>query len=593
MKLYVFLRTPMRSLLKLLLKRENTLVYPYQLDYRVQMKLLVIIKKHHPLKVSFLFNPKTAKISLLFLLFSSFLVVGQKNAEVLFRIDKQPVYVSEFKQMFEKNLDIVESTNKASVENYVELFINFKLKLKEAYYLKLDTLQSYITELNGYKDQLMAPYLQDTAYVNTLIKDAYHRTKYKLRASHILVRIPTNSPRDTLKAFQKIMDARNRISKGALFSKVAKEISDDKSASSNGGDLGYFSAFKMVYAFEDVAFNTKVGSISMPFRSKFGYHIVKVFDKKLSKGRVKVSHILIDKNSNNAKGLVDSLHAALTNGSNFNDLAKEFSSDKNTAKKGGVLPLFEEGNMIPVFEKQAFELKQINQISKPFQTQYGWHIIKLLQKLPVTSFKELKPALTSKIKSSGLANLSKNAVLTKLKKKYNVYVVSNAIKIFEGNPFRSIPRDSLQQPFLYLGKSLRTQNHFYNYAKRKTYIGLSTLINNYVNEETMSYYKSQIEFEEPTYAASIKEFKEGLLLFELMQRKIWNKSSKDTIGLQTYFYKNKNNYTFKELSKNKGAVINDYQAFLEKEWLQYLRKKYPISLRKRIVKKLVQHYQNK
>jgi len=219
---------------------------------------------------------------------------SQKKQEVLFTVDKEPVSTEEFLKVFNKNRDIVDEENKKTVEEYLELYINYKLKLKQAYQLQLDTVSSYKRELKNYKEQLIVPYLKDSKVTEFLIREAYDRMKNEVNASHILVLVkPKATPNDTLKAYNKILKARAKVVSGTPFEEVAKEYSEDPSAKRNGGNLGYFNTFAMVYPFENAAYKNKVGDVSMPFKTSFGYHIVQVKDKRLSKGEVEVAHIMV------------------------------------------------------------------------------------------------------------------------------------------------------------------------------------------------------------------------------------------------------------------------------------------------------------
>ena len=250
------------------------------------------------------------KILSICILFLSFGVFAQKKSKTLVTINNQKTSVADFKRIYEKNLDAVDNEEAKDVTKNLELYINYKLKVEEAYQLKLDTLPSYKREIETYKNQLSAPYLQDTTFIADLVKDIYYRTKNQIKAKHILIRLPRDAtPKDTLKAYAKINAIRDRILAGENFEKVAKETSEDGSAKDdpatgrkgNGGNLGYFSAFNMVAPFEDAAYNTKIGKTSKPFRTQFGYHIVKVDDIKPSKGEVEAAHILVLDTTNNGK----------------------------------------------------------------------------------------------------------------------------------------------------------------------------------------------------------------------------------------------------------------------------------------------------
>ena len=303
--------------------------------------------------------------------------------------------------------------------------------------------------METYRNQLIAPYLQDTAYLSKLVKDAYYRTKHQIKASHVLVKLSSNAtPKDTLVAYQKILKARAEILSGTSFSKVAKAYSDDTSAKRNGGDLGYFTAFKMLYPFENAAFNTKVGDISMPFRTRFGYHVVKVFDLRLSKGEIEVSHILITGDPVKGKRKIDSLHASLLQGADFQKLASQFSNDTSSSSKGGNLPRFGIGRMLNEFETVAFSLSKEKNLSSPFKTKHGWHIVKLLQTYPVKPFSELKAELTKIVKAKGGARLSDLAVLSRLKKEYDIVINKKALEIFNDPAIRGVAKEKLQAVLL-------------------------------------------------------------------------------------------------------------------------------------------------
>lgn len=517
---------------------------------------------------------------------------GQKKDKTLVTINNEKIKVSEFKRVFEKNLSSIESEEGKDVAKNLDLFINYKLKVKEAYNLKLDTSRSYKREIETYKNQLTAPYLQDKRFLEKLIKDAYDRTKTEIRASHILVRFPSNyKSEDTLAVYNKIMKLRDSIvNHDADFSEIAKKYSEDRSAKTNGGDLGFFGAFKMVYDFEDAAYKTKVGEISMPFKTRFGYHIVKKVAERPSKGEVQVGHILITDKTETGKKKIDTVYDKLVAGESFIDLAKQYSNDINTKNKGGRLSKFGSGRMVKPFETVAFSLENEGDYSKPFQTQFGWHIVQLYRKYPVESFEKIKAGIKTKIKRSGRAKLSDNAVLNKLKKEYKVVEYEDAKEILKRKDIRGIPKDSLQATIISVnGKNIK-QEAFVMYIRNRRNKSISFLFNAFKDYQILEYFKENLVHTEPEYAYSLQEYKDGILLFELMNKKIWDKSSKDTLGLQTYFDKNKSNYSEKDLSKIRGKVISDYQSFLEQNWIQDLKKKNAVKINKRELKKLIKYY---
>ena len=542
------------------------------------------------------------KIILLFVLSVSLSVFSQGKDKTLLIIDGEKTMVSEFKRVYEKNLDAIDNEEAKSVTKNLELYINYKLKVKEAYRIKLDTFPSYIREMETYKNQLSAPYLQDTTFIDKLVKDAYFRTKNEVKAKHILIRMPRDaSPRDTLLAYNKIFKLREKIINGEKFETVAAQFSEDKSAKDdlktgrvgNGGNLGYFSAFRMVYPFEVAAYSTKIGEISMPFKTQFGYHIMQVEDIKESKGEIEAAHILIRDTTSVGKNKIDSIYTKLNNKVQFSVLAKKYSEDPGSKNNGGKLGKFGAGRMVKSFEDAAFSLTKANSYSKPFKTQYGYHIVQLLKIHPIKSFDEMKKGLKERIKKSSRMQLSEKAVVNKLKEEYTITEFEEAKKILDRKNLRAIPKDSLQSTIFSINSKNITQEEFIKYIRNRRHLPVFKLFEMFKEEQIISYYKENLIHTEPEYAYTLKEYEDGLLLFELMQNKIWTKSSKDTLGLKNYFKSNAANYKANDLNEVKGQVINDYQNFLEKNWIAELRKKSKVKVKKSQLKKLIKFYGKK
>jgi peptidyl-prolyl cis-trans isomerase SurA len=541
------------------------------------------------------------KIVLLFVLSVSVSIFAQKKDKKLITIDGEKTTVSEFKRVYEKNLDAIDNEDAKSITKNLELYINYKLKVKEAYAIKLDTLPSYKREMETYKNQLSAPYLQDTTFIDKLVKDAYFRTKNQVKAKHILIRMSKDAnPKDTLIAYNKILKLRERILNGEKFEAVAAESSDDKSAKDdpktgrkgNGGNLGYFSAFNMVYPFEDAAYSTKVGEISMPFKTQFGYHIMQVVDFKESKGQIEAAHILVRDTSAVGEKKIGDIYNKLKAKENFEDLAKEYSEDPGSKGNGGKLGKFGVGRMVKPFSDAAFSLENINDFSKPFKTRFGWHIVKLIKKYPIESFDEMKKALKAKVKKSSRMQLSEKAVVNKLKKEYTIIEFEEAKNILERKDIRAIAKDSLKNTIISINDKKITQETFVKYIRNRRHLPAFKLFEMFKEDQIMKYYKENLIYTEPEYAYTLKEYEDGLLLFELMQNKIWTKSSKDTLGLKNYFKANAANYKTADLKTIKGQVINDYQNFLEKNWIADLKRKSVIKINKRQLKKLIKSYKS-
>ena len=371
---------------------------------------------------------------LLIVLLYTVMLNAQEKEEVLFRIDNEKVYSSEFIRVFQKNKDIVVDYEKKDFDDYFDLFINFKIKLKQAYELKLDTISSYQAELAKYREILITPYLQDSSATEFLIKEAYDRTVTEVDVSHILIRVNTDAnPKDTLIAYNKIVEAREKILNGKSFEEIAKQYSEDPSVQNNAGNLGYFSAFSMVYPFENAAFNTDIGGISNPFRTQFGYHIVEVNDRRTSLGEVQVAHIMVKNNPNDsafAKTKIFDIYNKLKQGDDFAQIAKEHSDDRNSAIKGGVLPQFGTGRMLAPFDEIAFGFENEGDFSEPFKSEYGWHILKLLKKIQVGSFEDQYSQLKERIEKGNRSKYVKKALAENLEANYEISENKNLLESF-------------------------------------------------------------------------------------------------------------------------------------------------------------------
>lgn len=512
-------------------------------------------------------------IFIFFIVSNSF---SQSVNEVLFTINDKAYYTEEFLNVYRENFDIIADKKHPILED-LNLFIDFKLKVTEAENLGLDTLRSFKNELKQYKNQLALPYLKDEQLIEKLVKEAYDRLKYEINVSHILIFLKLDaSPTDTLNAYNKLLEARKLIINGADFSSVAKKYSEDPTVEKNGGDLGFFKGFQMVYSFEDMAYKTALNEVSLPFKTKFGYHIVQVNEKRPSKGAVEVAHILINNNQTNAAQKIDSLYQLiLKNKATFTNLAKDFSDDKLSAAKGGKLNKFGVGEMMDEFANVAFSIENEGEISKPFKTMYGWHIVKLLKKYPVESFEALHDELTQRIKQDERSDLISKSIVNKLLKQYKIIVNEDVLSDLEG----ILPQDNsenLNKTMLKIEDMEIKLASFMVYLQTMSSTSIKNAFNHFMNREILNYYKNHLEFTNQEFAATLKKFKEGLLLFEISQQKVWEKS-KEMDKVEKFYIENKQNkYGNKSLQEIKGKVISDYQHFLEQEFLKELHNKYEV-----------------
>jgi peptidyl-prolyl cis-trans isomerase SurA len=515
---------------------------------------------------------KKQLILVLSVLFS--IQVSAQNDESVIEIDGKKVSKSEFLQIYLKNNN-APKYDQQSLDEYMELFKKFKLKVAEAEALGYDTIPKLKKELEGYRKQLAQPYLIDSSQNSYLVNQAYERMKTEIRASHILIRVEENAlPEDTLRAYNKIMALKKRIEAGEDFGTVAKSKggSDDPSAQRNNGDLGFFTAFQMVYQFEEAAYTTPVGSISHPVRTKFGYHILKIADQRQARGTLKAAHIMItiakdasEEEKISAQKKVDEIYAKLKNGESFATLASEFSDDGQTAEKGGELPLFGTGTttrMVPEFEEAAFALKNDNDISQPVKTDVGFHIIKRLQWTPLRTFAELKKEIQSKVNKDDRAISTQLSFITKMKKSYGFadnyaktskWFVQNIDTNYVKGKWSASKLKSDKVMFT-LADQKFTQKQFAKYLE-KNYRAVRSTDNrtlvekqyaNFQKAEILAYEERQLDSKYPEFKALMKEYHDGILLYEVMTDKVWNKAIKDTAGLRVYFNANNSKFVWGE-----------------------------------------------
>ncbi|HET6244932.1 MAG: peptidylprolyl isomerase [Bacteroidetes bacterium] len=508
-----------------------------------------------------------------FLTCFSLFVIAQEKDPVLMTIGDKKVNFSEFMNVYNKNSNRQIPGDEKSLEEYLELFVNFKLKVKEAESLGLDTTSAFINELAGYRKQLSQPYLTDNAVNDNLLSEAYERHKIEISASHILVNVSeTALPKDTLAAYMKIIKTRERILKGEDFGELAKRVSEDPSAKENSGNLGYFTAMQMVYPFETAAFITAVGEVSMPVRTRFGYHLVKVLDKRTARGQILVAHIMVEnpkegsgQDPEAAKSKIVEIHKKAKSGEDFAQLASQYSDDKSSAKKGGELPWFGTGRMVPEFENASFQLLSKSDISEPFQTRFGWHIVKMVDKKEIPTFEEMKSELKNKISKDSRSQLGRVVLISKIKKEYgfkeNIKNRDELVKYIDSTFFigewKASSAKSLSKPLFTIGQSSFTQKDFVAYldanqSKRPdvtVQVVVILLYNSFVENEIISYEESRLEQKYPEFKALMQEYRDGILLFELTDRMVWSKAVNDTVGLEAFYQENKNNFMWNERVK--------------------------------------------
>ena len=526
---------------------------------------------------------KTAFVIFLLVFFAGSLSAQSKlDKKTLLTIGGEKITVGEFMRVYNKNNTQTNLEEPSTIEDYLELYIDFKLKVKEAEDLKMDTAAAFKKELAGYRKQLAKPYFVDEKVNEDLLKEAYERKLQDVRASHILIMVDQDAtPEDTLAAYNKIVKIRKEIMDGKDFNEAAVEYSDDPSArdveavpgkqrarKGNKGDLGYFTVFNMVYPFETAAYTTPVGEVSQPIRTRYGYHLVYVTAKKPALGVVQVAHIFVGmppnataEDSAQRAEKIQNIYKKIEEGMSFEDAVAQYSEDKGSAKNGGKLTPFSCNRVVPEFVDAIRELDS-GQISQPVQTAYGWHIIKLISRKTPGTFEEEAPRLKERILKDSRSHKSEEAVINRIKKE-------NHFKVYEKNKlalfaaidtsvlYKEFVADSLQgfeKPVMKIGNKTYTQSDLAAYIeenqKKQTNIDkdvyLEKLFQQFVNDKCLAWQDAHLEEDYPEFKALMQEYHDGILLFNLMDKKVWTKAVEDTAGLEKFFDANRDKYMWKE-----------------------------------------------
>ena len=538
-------------------------------------------------------------IAIIFFLYGS--SYAQLDDNILFKVNDSIVYVDEFNRVYSKNFELIDENNQKDFESYLELFINYKLKLAEAYEMGLHNDPKYKSELNKYVKQLQNTYLTDRETEENLLKEAYERTKYELNVSHILIRIDENN-NDTLDVYNKLNSLREPLL-NLPFEEFKNRFQKDEDLIIE--NLGYFSAFKMIYKFENMSYKTQVGEVSRPFQTRFGFHILKVNDKRPSLGEITVGHIMTYKSKPDAFKRISNILDSINSGISFEYLAKKYSDDKNSSFKGGRLNPFSSGqiNSIP-FENAAFGLENKNDISKPIETKYGWHIVKLYDKKSVQKFDEIKYQLLNKLKKSSRYSIISESFYDFLLSRYGLdYENSNLdyfVSILDSSYFKgewSIPEFFDEEKTLikvsnkrlkYLDFAVFLEDN-QRKSKPTSYVKLvSEQYSRFIKSNILEIYKNNLESENLDFKFIIREYREGLLLFNLMQDKIWTVRDSDSSKLKVYFEENKNKYS--SFEDDRGKVIGDFQQLQEEIWINTLKSKHKVTLNKGVIRRLKKKY---
>ncbi len=499
-------------------------------------------------------------------LLALFAFAATPSAQTLFTINNDPVSVDRFLTAYRKNSKAGNSDSQ-DLAVYLDLYIAAQLKIREARTLGLDTLPQFVTELHNLREQILPQYLNDEGAVNSLVAEAFARSQKDINLSHIFIAAQGT---DSAAGFLKSAEAYKRLLAGETFSKVARQYSDDPSVKLNGGDVGFVTAFNLPYALESLIYTTPGNQVSPPHRSKQGYHIFRNAGKRKALGRIKVAQILIAfppggsiADSTLARNTVNAVYQRLLRGEDFAKLALEYSHDIYSATANGQVQEFGIGDYEPVFENAAYGLAKDGDISKPFRSAYGWHIVKRLTRIPVSSIKDEKTltATRSRIMQTDRARTIESAmaknVLAQLPPAHISFEPSalwsyTDSAIAAKNP-QSAAFASSKTGLLQLGKEIILLPTWIAYAKSNApgqdggNIDYASLFwDQFIPHSAMNYYRNHLEDFNPVFKAQMEELKEGNLFFEIMQQQVWAPAQGDSAALLAFYKKNRKNYIWNE-----------------------------------------------
>jgi peptidyl-prolyl cis-trans isomerase SurA len=538
------------------------------------------------------------------LTFISSLFLPLQADQTLMTLGGQPVSTDEFTYIYQKNnINNSADFSKASLESYLELFVNYKLKVREAVDMGMDTLPELAAEYKSYEQQLFDAYLSKQL-MDPLVKKAYERSKFDIGISHIFISSNTEG------AEQRIQSVHSRLKAGESFEKLAAEYSQDENSAALGGKIGYFTALQIGYPqLEDAAYNTEVGDFSIPVQTPIGFHIVKVFDKRQARGRIKVAvikRVIPDQpaQASAVEKLVDSLYQMAISGVDFGDLATRFSEDQKTNLGAGEMDWFGINTYAATFEDAAFALKKDGEISKPFKTETSWYIIKRLMATRELTFEEAEPVIKAKLQKSRQYAVAMESFHQQLKQSYRFKEYEDQADDFKlaiedyvnRYPFKFQEVDHPKPILSVNGKDFNTNEMgaVLNRVASKVVgkVGADRVAGLYeeaVKQVLIDKLREDLPTQSREYGALLEEYKNGVLIFDLTRSKVWNRAVSDSIGLAEFFAQNRDKYKWnkralglkfisddasaiqkiKGLSKaNSKASIEDWKKILQEQGLE-------------------------
>lgn len=530
---------------------------------------------------------------------------------VLITLGNKSFTTDDFFQSYTKNQLSADSVQRTDIRNYLDLYTNLKLKVVAAEAQGRDTTEAFREEINTYRKQLAQSYLTDKVLVESLAAEAYQRMQQEVNASHLLIALSDDAaPADTLAAYQSALALRRQLQGGADFAQLARERSNDPLTAANGGNLGYFTAFSVVYPLETAAYETPVGQVSPPVRTRFGYHLVRVNDRRASRGLVKVAHILVrmspgagEAGQQKAQQRIDAAYARLQQGEAFETVCRDVSDDATSRLSGGVLPIVETGRQVPAFEEAAFALARPGDFSKPVKTNYGWHILKLIERRGIQPYADLAPSLRQRVTTDSRAEVMRQAVLQRLRKTHTVRpdmaVFAQVQTLADSSLLRGGWRYAEPLPPALQNKTLVTVdttpfsvNQFLDYVRQHQQparnpsltapaaqpialaphgspaVAMQRQFDRFVGDKVLAAEENSLETKSPDFRALMSEIRDGVLLSQMMEQNVWERSIADSLGQKAYYEAHKADYQFPErvqatiLTAPTDAVLKQAQDVL-------------------------------
>lgn len=491
---------------------------------------------------------------------------GQGSDPVLFTVQNVPVHVSEFNYIYNKNNQDKADYSEKSLRDYLDLYVKFKLKVQKARDMKLDTLSNLRSELDGYRRQLAKSYLEDKEVTDKLIRETFDRMQQDVDISHIFVACDRNAkPADTLRAYNRALSLFKLVNGGKAFDQVAVDSSEDKSAKENRGNLGFITAMLPdgYYAVEKAIYSAKPGAVVGPVRSSAGYHVLRVNGFRPARGEMEVAQILIRKDEKGGKNLqqklrADSVYQQLQAGGKWDDLCARYSEDKATAGKGGYIGFFGINRYQRSFEDAAFALEKDGDYTAPIETSIGWHIVKRVSRRAIGSYDLMKRPLSERVKRDSRSEVAKQSMISRIKKEsaFQEYPdalanwaskqVDTIFHTFKWKPDPAKPQDVLMRYGKVKSYTLADFEDYCSRAGRDRMRGMGLPISETIaklykawsDETAMSFEESQLDTKYPEFHALMREYEDGILLFEALKINVWDKANTDSVGLDQYFKTN-------------------------------------------------------